>query len=537
MDMQWGADGAFYLLTYGNGFNVISPDAGMYKWEYVKGKRPPKAVLTTDRTDGPSPLTVNFSSAGSLDEDPGDSIRYEWNFGDGSPISTEPNPTHTYTQRGRFTAVLTVFDSSGEKTATSTIITSGNTTPTVRVDAPLDGGLFSFGDELEYKVTVTDPEDPSISCNDIQVKFVLGHDTHGHELISRTGCRGFLPTDANDASHGGNVFGVVQAVYTDKGATGGVPPLTGTSQIQTRQKHQEVEHVVTQSGTNTATNTDGGAGVHRGGLTNNDWMQLNGPFNLFQIDSVTFRVADVPPGGGNPPPPREVGSPLAAIEIRTGSQTGPIVTTANLVSTGSTTAGMVWSSQTFPISLAGRHELFFVVRSVTGGATGNNLFNLNWAEFGGNGVTVVKTEAEGPVGGTVPATLALSLGTPASFGAFTPGVARTYASSMTANVISSAGDAALSVADPSPNATGRLVNGAFSLPTPVAVRAASAAGTGGAFAPVGGSAAPTTVLNYAAPVSNDAVTVSFQQAIAANDALRTGAYSKTLTFTLSTTTP
>ena len=39
MDMQWGADGAFYLLTYGNGFNVISPDAGMYKWEYVKGKR------------------------------------------------------------------------------------------------------------------------------------------------------------------------------------------------------------------------------------------------------------------------------------------------------------------------------------------------------------------------------------------------------------------------------------------------------------------------------------------------------------------
>ena len=124
MDMQWGADGAFYLLTYGNGFNVISPDAGMYKWEYVKGKRPPKAVLTTDRTDGPSPLTVNFSSAGSLDEDPGDSIRYEWNFGDGSPISTEPNPTHTYTQRGRFTAVLTVFDSSGEKTSTSTIITA-----------------------------------------------------------------------------------------------------------------------------------------------------------------------------------------------------------------------------------------------------------------------------------------------------------------------------------------------------------------------------------------------------------------------------
>ena len=52
MDMQFGADGAFYLLTYGDGFFAINPDAGMYKWEYVKGQRAPKAVLTTDKTDG-----------------------------------------------------------------------------------------------------------------------------------------------------------------------------------------------------------------------------------------------------------------------------------------------------------------------------------------------------------------------------------------------------------------------------------------------------------------------------------------------------
>ena len=197
MDMQWGADGAFYLLTYGNGFNVISPDAGMYKWEYVKGKRPPRAVLSTDVTNGPSPLTVKFSSEGSLDEDPGDSIRYEWDFGDGSPLSTEPNPTHTYTQRGRFTAVLTVIDSSGERTATSTLITVGNTAPTVTVHAPLDGGLFSFGDEIAFRVSVTDPEDPSIDCNDITVHYVLGHDEHGHELQSRNGCTR-LPADRRE---------------------------------------------------------------------------------------------------------------------------------------------------------------------------------------------------------------------------------------------------------------------------------------------------------------------------------------------------
>jgi hypothetical protein len=56
-------------------------------------------------------------------------------------------------------------------------------------------------------------------------------------------------------------------------------------------------------------------------------------------------------------------------------------------------------------------------------------------------------------------------------------------------------------------------------------------------APVGGSSAPTTLLTYGGPTSNDAVTVDFKQPIGAGDALRTGAYTKTLTFTLSTTTP
>ena len=65
----------------------------------------------------------------------------------------------------------------------------------------------------------------------------------------------------------------------------------------------------------------------------------------------------------------------------------------------------------------------------------------------------------------MPATLSLTLGTPASFGAVHAGRRRRlYNASATANVISTAGDALLSVADPSSTATGHLVNGAFSLP-------------------------------------------------------------------------
>lgn len=147
------------------------------------------------------------------------------------------------------------------------------------------------------------------------------------------------------------------------------------------------------------------------------------------------------------------------------------------------------------------------------------------------------TSTGGGAGGSVPATLSLTLGTGASFGAFTPGVAKDYTATTGAKVISTAGDALLTAADPSSTATGHLVNGAFSLPSPLQVKATNSATPGSAYAPVGSSTMPTPLLSYAAPVSNDEVTLDFKQSIAATDALRTGSYSKFLTFTLSTTTP
>ena len=55
------------------------------------------------------------------------------------------------------------------------------------------------------------------------------------------------------------------------------------------------------------------------------------------------------------------------------------------------------------------------------------------------------------------------------------------------------------------------------------------------FEPISGS--PLGLKSYGAPVSNDAVTVDLQQSIGSTDPLRTGIYSKTLVFTLSTTSP
>jgi hypothetical protein len=159
----------------------------------------------------------------------------------------------------------------------------------------------------------------------------------------------------------------------------------------------------------------------------------------------------------------------------------------------------------------------------------------------------------GGVGGTVPATLSLSLGAPATFGAFTPGLAHDYFASSAATVLSTAGDATLSVADPSATATGHLTNrtscdaderlasaeagtcgskGAFALPQALQAKSGAAA-----YAPVGSASAPLALKSWPAPTSNEVVTVDFKQSIAANDPLRTGTYAKTLTFTLSTTNP
>ena len=84
--------------------------------------------------------------------------------------------------------------------------------------------------------------------------------------------------------------------------------------------------------------------------------------------------------------------------------------------------------------------------------------------------------------------------------------------------------------DPSANAPGRLVNGTFALAEPLQAKA-----NAGALAAVSGT--PLTLLTYTGPVSNDAVAIDFEQSIGANEPLRTGTYSKTLTYTLSTTTP
>jgi type 1 glutamine amidotransferase len=136
------------------------------------------------------------------------------------------------------------------------------------------------------------------------------------------------------------------------------------------------------------------------------------------------------------------------------------------------------------------------------------------------------------VGGNVPGVLALTIGATPSLGTFMPGVTKDYTASVAATVTSSATAAALSVRDPSATATGHLVNGTAVMPQSLQVRADD-----GAFAPLSSTGAALAIKSWSTPVGARPVTLEFKQPVAAADSLLTGAYGKTLTFTLSATTP
>jgi|tagenome__1003787_1003787.scaffolds.fasta_scaffold20711921_1 hypothetical protein len=131
------------------------------------------------------------------------------------------------------------------------------------------------------------------------------------------------------------------------------------------------------------------------------------------------------------------------------------------------------------------------------------------------------------IGSSVPATLAVTLGAPAGFGAFQPGVAHDYLAATSANVTSSAGNAALIVQDTSPYYTNHLVNGSDALSQELQVK-----NNDGAYQTM-----PAGLRFWGGPTANEVVPVELKQSITATEPLRTGTYSKSLVFTLSTTAP
>ncbi|MEU8163281.1 ThuA domain-containing protein [Micromonospora parva] len=320
MDMEFGPDGALYVLDYGTGWFNGDANSALYRIEYAREGRAPVAKVSATPTSGTAPLTVAFSSAGTLDPD-GDPFTYAWDFdNNGTTDSTAANPSFTYTTNGTRSPTLTVRDTTGKTATASVVVTVGNSAPVVTVNTPLNGQTFTFGDAVPFSVTVTDAQDGAVNCARVKVNYVLGHDSHGHQLGSVQGCTGVIQTSA-DGEHdtAANIFGIIDAEYTDLGG-GGQPALTTHTQAVLQPRVRQAEHFGDSSGVQIVAGAAGHGGAAVGYVDNNDWISFR-PYNLTGVQSFSARVG-APAGGGG------------TLELRVDSPTGPLVGSATVTPTG-----------------------------------------------------------------------------------------------------------------------------------------------------------------------------------------------------------
>ncbi|MCX5070981.1 ThuA domain-containing protein [Streptomyces sp. NBC_00513] len=313
IDMKFGPDGAMYLAEWGNGYGHSNTDDGIYRIDYVAGNRAPLAKASATPDSGQAPLDVAFSSTGSADPDAGDVLTYTWDFGDGS-TGTGPNPAHTYTANGNYTARLTVTDAAGKTGTTNMPIVVGNTRPKVTFTTPGNGRVFSYGDTINYQIAVNDPEDGTIDCSKVVVTAALGHDSHSHDTGQYTGCSGSITTSASGHDATANTYFVLSADYTDNGG------LKGTTSATLQPRHKQAEYFTAQSGIRVIDQSGAQNGKRIGDISDGDWIAFK-PLNLTGVESATFRVSA----------PSSTG---ASIELRAGSPTGTLIATSPVPSTG-----------------------------------------------------------------------------------------------------------------------------------------------------------------------------------------------------------
>ncbi len=344
MDLTFGPDGSLYVLEWGSQFGGGNSDSGLYRIDYAPGGQAPHAQASASVTSGPAPLTVDFSGEGSSNPN-GGSLDYAWDFdGDGTFDAEGSEVTHTYQEVGEFNAQLRVTTAEDVSGYANVPITVGNTTPTVTIDFPTSGQLIEFGDQIPYRVTVTDPEDGEIDCQQVIVNPALGHDDHEHPTTDLRGCEGTLNTgDLGGHPEGADLWYVLNARYTDQGGEG-TGSLTGYGRAVLQPKHKQAEYYHDQAGTRIVSQEGAENGQRIGDISDGDWIAFE-PMSVEGVESVGYRFSS-PDGGG-------------AVELRAGAPDGELLATTPIHATGDWDAYELTES-TSVTDLAGTHKLYLV---------------------------------------------------------------------------------------------------------------------------------------------------------------------------------
>jgi glucose/arabinose dehydrogenase len=204
VDLKEAPDGSIYYLT-------IFPGR-LYQTTYTVANHIPVAKSSADVTEGLDPLTVHFSSAGSIDSD-GTPITYSWDFGDGT-TSINPNPTKVFNNPGRYTVLLTVSDGVNQAQAAPIIIQAG-TPPTITIASPINNATYKAGDTISYVASAKDSDNNTLPADAFRTEVLFHHSTHQHPfmLLEDTNQGNFsVPTTGETAS---DVYYEIKFTVTD----------------------------------------------------------------------------------------------------------------------------------------------------------------------------------------------------------------------------------------------------------------------------------------------------------------------------------
>lgn len=194
-----GPDGCVWYINYGS--------SQLRRICYTLAVNlPPVAQAQQTVQYGPGPLSVTFTSTGSSDPENAP-MTYLWNFGDGSPTSSQANPpAHVFNAPPgvptTYTVTLTVTDNIGQSAQKTLIVSVNNTPPVVSIISFANGATYPVGVDTTFQLeaSVSDAQHTPAQLT-YAWRTTLHHNTHSHPeaidpnvltntVISGSGCDG-----------------------------------------------------------------------------------------------------------------------------------------------------------------------------------------------------------------------------------------------------------------------------------------------------------------------------------------------------------